>query len=115
MTHTFYIPCSSAVGKGHLKDGNGDDSKTQHSNSSESLQYNFETIKSATGNFSIDNKLGEGGFGSVYKVIYPTCLVSYNLKVQLYDLVLVSNRVNSGLIPKYILHVHWKPPQSTQF
>ncbi|XP_031268738.1 putative receptor-like protein kinase At4g00960 [Pistacia vera] len=33
----------------------------------ESLQFDFSTIKVATDNFSICNKLGEGGFGSVYK------------------------------------------------
>ncbi|KAM6601492.1 hypothetical protein CsatA_021101 [Cannabis sativa] len=33
----------------------------------ESLQYNFETIKVATDQFSEDNKLGQGGFGAVYK------------------------------------------------
>ncbi|KAL5720511.1 hypothetical protein ACHQM5_013177 [Ranunculus cassubicifolius] len=29
--------------------------------------YNFDIIKKATNNFSTENKLGEGGFGSVYK------------------------------------------------
>ncbi|KAK1428341.1 hypothetical protein QVD17_17174 [Tagetes erecta] len=33
----------------------------------ESLQYNFGTVKEATNDFSESNKLGEGGFGSVYK------------------------------------------------
>ncbi|KAM2481618.1 hypothetical protein PS1_005106 [Malus domestica] len=33
----------------------------------ESLQYDFETIKSATDDFSDANKLGRGGFGAVYK------------------------------------------------
>lgn len=35
---------------------------------SESLQFDFATIKTATENFSEANKLGEGGFGPVYKV-----------------------------------------------
>ena len=30
--------------------------------------FDLNTIAAATDNFSIDNKLGEGGFGSVYKV-----------------------------------------------
>ena len=30
--------------------------------------FNFESISTATSNFSIKNKLGEGGFGLVYKV-----------------------------------------------
>ncbi|PRQ38422.1 putative protein kinase RLK-Pelle-DLSV family [Rosa chinensis] len=33
----------------------------------DSLQYDFEIIRSATNDFSDANKLGQGGFGSVYK------------------------------------------------
>ncbi|KDP20815.1 hypothetical protein JCGZ_21286 [Jatropha curcas] len=33
----------------------------------ESLQLDFETVKAATNNFSDENKLGQGGFGAVYK------------------------------------------------
>ncbi|KAL9236658.1 hypothetical protein vseg_011299 [Gypsophila vaccaria] len=33
----------------------------------ESLHFEFNAIRSATDNFSITNKLGQGGFGSVYK------------------------------------------------
>ncbi|KAF5756459.1 putative protein kinase RLK-Pelle-DLSV family [Helianthus annuus] len=33
----------------------------------ESLQYDFSTVKAATNNFSEENKLGRGGFGTVYK------------------------------------------------
>ncbi|KAJ8435090.1 hypothetical protein Cgig2_006362 [Carnegiea gigantea] len=33
----------------------------------ESLQFDLATINAATSNFSWDNKLGEGGFGEVYK------------------------------------------------
>lgn len=38
-------------------------------NSADSLQFDFGTIRAATDNFSDANKLGQGGFGSVYKVI----------------------------------------------
>jgi hypothetical protein len=34
----------------------------------ESLQFNFDTIRVATSNFSEANKLGHGGFGDVYEV-----------------------------------------------
>ncbi|XP_057764811.1 cysteine-rich receptor-like protein kinase 44 isoform X2 [Salvia miltiorrhiza] len=37
----------------------------------ESLQYAFSTIKAATNNFSDHNKLGQGGFGTVYKGKLP--------------------------------------------
>ncbi|KAL2324318.1 hypothetical protein Fmac_023376 [Flemingia macrophylla] len=33
----------------------------------ESLQFNLDTIRAATGNFSDSNKLGQGGFGDVYR------------------------------------------------
>lgn len=36
--------------------------------SAESLQYDFGTIEVATNYFSESNKLGQGGFGAVYKV-----------------------------------------------
>lgn len=32
--------------------------------------FSLETIVAATSNFSIDNKLGQGGFGPVYKVYF---------------------------------------------
>ena len=34
----------------------------------QSLQFDFGTLEAATNNFSDDNKIGEGGFGDVYKV-----------------------------------------------
>uniref|UniRef100_A0A1S3YMP9 Cysteine-rich receptor-like protein kinase 10 n=1 Tax=Nicotiana tabacum TaxID=4097 RepID=A0A1S3YMP9_TOBAC len=37
----------------------------------ESLQYDFSTIRAATNNFSDVNKLGQGGFGPVYKGKLP--------------------------------------------
>ncbi|KAI9128332.1 hypothetical protein K1719_001325 [Acacia pycnantha] len=33
----------------------------------ESMQFDFYTIRLATDNFSVENKLGQGGFGPVYK------------------------------------------------
>ena len=32
--------------------------------------YSFAYIEAATNRFSIENKLGEGGYGPVYKVIF---------------------------------------------
>ncbi|CAB4299681.1 unnamed protein product [Prunus armeniaca] len=40
-------------------------------NSVESLQFDLRTIEAATDNFSDQNRLGEGGFGEVYKGTLP--------------------------------------------
>jgi len=44
--------------------------------------FNMDEMASATNNFSDANKLGEGGFGPVYKVIIickPSCNMSHGL------------------------------------
>lgn len=43
-----------------------------HKNSDEDLElplFDFTTLANATNGFSMHSKLGEGGFGTVYKVI----------------------------------------------
>ncbi|CAO2842650.1 unnamed protein product [Amaranthus hypochondriacus] len=44
-----------------------DEEKDEESRRLVSLQYSFDTIRIATDNFSDSNKLGRGGFGTVYK------------------------------------------------
>ena len=34
-----------------------------------SLNFKYSTLEKATGSFDDSNKLGQGGFGSVYKVV----------------------------------------------
>lgn len=43
---------------------------TKHLEPADLPIYDFDTILIATNNFSITNKLGQGGFGTVYKVIF---------------------------------------------
>lgn len=46
---------------------------TSHRNQNEdqaSPIFDIDTILAATNNFSIENKIGEGGFGPVYRVIF---------------------------------------------
>ena len=40
----------------------------QQGNGTELALYSFNSLVAATDNFSDDNKLGQGGFGHVYKV-----------------------------------------------
>lgn len=39
-----------------------------HSDTPNLQVFSFATIRAATNNFSCENKVGEGGFGPVYKV-----------------------------------------------
>ena len=40
----------------------------------ESLQLDYRIIQAATNNYSENNKIGEGGFGEVYKVLFSLIL-----------------------------------------
>lgn len=62
----------------------------------ESLQYDLDTIRAATNNFSEANKLGQGGFGVVYKV--------YSFTISL-DTILFSD-VNSILLPMLLFYLN---------
>lgn len=46
--------------------------------SAESLQFAFSTIRDATEDFPEKNKLGQGGFGAVYKVVKDILLLTYS-------------------------------------
>lgn len=46
--------------------------------SAESLQFAFSTIQDATEDFSEKNKLGQGGFGAVYKVVKDILTLTYS-------------------------------------
>ncbi|XP_026394162.1 putative cysteine-rich receptor-like protein kinase 35 [Papaver somniferum] len=61
-TITFWFSCFGRKRTKTQKFDNVDDEL--HSTE---LQFNFSTLSAATDNFSEANKLGEGGFGSVYK------------------------------------------------
>lgn len=39
--------------------------------------FSFSEVSKLTNNFSIDNKLGQGGFGPVYKVTYQSIPVLF--------------------------------------
>ena len=41
--------------------------------------FNFEKLASATNNFHLSNKLGQGGFGSVYKVMVALLKFYYQI------------------------------------
>ena len=59
----FLFPCS------FLDDNNGKLGKVNEDQEDLELPlFDLSTIASATDNFSLNNKLGEGGFGPVYRV-----------------------------------------------
>jgi serine/threonine protein kinase len=49
--------------------------------------FTLRQIKAATKNFDIDNKIGEGGFGSVYKVLRIGLVISYTLNLLIFTVV----------------------------
>ncbi|KAI5019317.1 hypothetical protein ZWY2020_044205 [Hordeum vulgare] len=51
----------------HVRISSADIGDGEDMRSSESLLYDLSTLRAATDNFSEENKLGEGGFGPVYK------------------------------------------------
>lgn len=48
----------------------------------DSMMIELSTLRAATGDFDDSNKLGEGGFGAVYKVLLPnTQLIKHGLSI----------------------------------
>lgn len=43
-----------------------------------SLNFKYSTLEKATRGFSNVNKLGQGGFGTVYKVIHMPCVCKHD-------------------------------------
>nr|XP_025679208.1 cysteine-rich receptor-like protein kinase 25 [Arachis hypogaea] len=84
--HSSSTPTSSSEGQGQGKTNTlrivifvavptvivsvliADEGVEQEIITNESLQFDFDTIRVATDDFSNSNKLGQGGFGAVYKV-----------------------------------------------
>ncbi|XP_074267424.1 cysteine-rich receptor-like protein kinase 19 [Silene latifolia] len=56
----------SPVSPGRLHDGSGQ-RDVEYIGNPEFVQYDVATLRNATRNFSAENELGEGGFGTVYK------------------------------------------------
>lgn len=66
---------------------------------SESLQFTFDTIRDATDDFAASNKLGQGGFGTVYKVsnaVKYHLLLSYLLRTYYSWLIYFQGRLPNG-------------------
>lgn len=58
-----------ATGSAYLEDSSVDVDEIDESRINSDLPFfDLPTITAATNNFSVENKLGKGGFGSVYKV-----------------------------------------------
>lgn len=63
--------------------GSNDVEKLSKTLNDSSLNFKYSTIEKATGSFDSSNKLGQGGFGTVYKVVcLPSHIkISYNFSL----------------------------------
>lgn len=59
--------------------------------------FSYRDLKSATKNFNKENKLGEGGFGAIYKVISYVCSVGKRLN---HNVIIM---IKNALMGKYTL------------
>ncbi|XP_073108410.1 cysteine-rich receptor-like protein kinase 10 isoform X1 [Elaeis guineensis] len=64
-------PAGEASGGGNKKNVTVDGTNPEEIRSVESLLLDISMLRVATANFSEENKLGEGGFGAVYKGVLP--------------------------------------------
>lgn len=49
--------------------------KEEHDDEVDLPLLKLSTVASATNNFSINNKIGQGGFGPVYKVVHISAII----------------------------------------
>ncbi|KAK8457519.1 hypothetical protein SEVIR_3G199400v4 [Setaria viridis] len=85
-------------------------SDAEEMRSSESLLYDLSTLRAATDNFSEENKLGEGGFGHVYKV---TNFYTWNLKINPRNLTSHERIVDDTMVSMFF-RVHCKTGRTLQ-
>ena len=70
--------------------------------------FDLRTIIAATNNFSIANKLGQGGFGPVYKVVsFQVCLCIINSIMNVYRYSLSMNLLCAIGLPQIIHQVEF--------
>jgi hypothetical protein len=61
-------------GFGRFQGSEGVEQLVWRTKNSDFSMFDFEQLLEATNNFSEENKLGQGGFGAVYKVSSSVCL-----------------------------------------
>lgn len=72
--------------------------------------FNLSVILRATDSFSENNKLGEGGFGSVYRVMYQPKCIDFNLVLlQHFTFSSFGYRACSKMDGKLLLNAYRKP------
>ncbi|KAJ0519253.1 putative transferase [Helianthus annuus] len=96
---TFYTACSDL--NGCMTDSQASDLQVLAGKSSKLRVFTVAELKLATGNFCASSKIGEGGFGSVYKGVVKSLEYPFD------EIQIAVKLANGGVQVRFYLLISW--------